>query len=469
MKKKLLLLFVLISQISFSQITGLDISFANNGIFSQDENSELWDNSKIIQNEDGTIYFLKQRTNLSGNQENTLVKINQNGEIDSTFGVNGEVIVNINLAENGLAIKKQSDGKIILCGGIFDTQITRLNQNGTIDTSFGTNGSIVLTNHGTNSTLGSRNLHIQNDKIIVDTDENPKTIFRINNNGTIDSTFGNNGSINSEGEHIFLDNQSNVICLYDISNNQYAIEKYNTNGQIITNYGTNGTLTVTTPVNFDNIMVAHMDNSNNIIFSTDSNTNSLYKINSDGSFNNDFTYNFSDFRVGILSFLQKNNLYYIVGTKIDTSTDEADGFFISAINSNGNTNSSFNFYLDPNPNLKYIEDVIVNDNKIIVSGSYNDGTIGKKVIAKYNTTLLSNSNPKNINDSKLDIENPIYTNLNYSSIEKINNIQIFTIDGRLIKTLFENNSNVSELAKGIYTIRVNFTNGKHNSKKIVKL
>jgi hypothetical protein len=44
----------------------------------------------------------------------------------------------------------------------------------------------------------------------------------------------------------------------------------------------------------------------------------------------------------------------------------------------------------------------------------------------------------------------------------------FGNNGKFIKTVQENNTNISELPKGIYIVKVKFENGKSATKKIIK-
>jgi hypothetical protein len=47
-------------------------------------------------------------------------------------------------------------------------------------------------------------------------------------------------------------------------------------------------------------------------------------------------------------------------------------------------------------------------------------------------------------------------------------IEIYSVDGRLIKTIKESNSTVSDLSKGVYVAKISFENGKIISRKLIK-
>jgi hypothetical protein len=77
-----------------------------------------------------------------------------------------------------------------------------------------------------------------------------------------------------------------------------------------------------------------------------------------------------------------------------------------------------------------------------------------------NTSTLSVSNEAKTDVPFIVIENPVRQNLVYKSKEKIGKIDIYSIDGELLKTVRENNSNISELQKGVYIAKTTFENGK---------
>ncbi len=124
----------------------------------------------------------------------SIIRYNLNGSIDSTFGINGRTNI------NGMflyQLKVLNSGKIMVSGSSdSDTTLVklfRLNTNGSLDTTFGIRGRIK-TNNGDNIT----DFLIQKDeKILAITfSSNPnQNLTRFNSNGTLDSTFGVKGTI----------------------------------------------------------------------------------------------------------------------------------------------------------------------------------------------------------------------------------------------------------------------------------
>ena len=131
-----------------------------------------------------------------------LARINPNGTLDTGFGgvgiSYGQVPLSGSFHPTGIAI--QSDGKIILGGidaefGLYKSLLLRFDPDGTMDTSFGTNGVVQIAEPETNSRGIAAAIAIQPDgKIICGGTRNGKfAMARFNTNGSIDAEFGTNG------------------------------------------------------------------------------------------------------------------------------------------------------------------------------------------------------------------------------------------------------------------------------------
>ena len=84
-----------------------------------------------------------------------MIKYNSNGSIDLSFNQSGKVLMPIRKSSICNSVELQEDGKILISGYSLDDSnnsdftLVRLNSNGSIDSTFGTDG-IVLTDFGTN-------------------------------------------------------------------------------------------------------------------------------------------------------------------------------------------------------------------------------------------------------------------------------------------------------------------------------
>jgi len=131
-----------------------------------------------------------------------LARYHPNGTLDTSFGTNGKVIAPINSgAENvGEEIAIQPDGKIIAVGGrhisdgVTGFAVNRYNSDGTLDASFGTGGRVVT--QVSNYSRGAKSVKVQPDgKMVVVGDAEGFAVVRYNPNGSLDTSFGAGGKV----------------------------------------------------------------------------------------------------------------------------------------------------------------------------------------------------------------------------------------------------------------------------------
>lgn len=213
--------------------------------------------------------FLQQ----SVNNYFTIVRYNEDGSLDTTFGTNG--IANVgdafpttaNVAPpSAFSVQVQADGKIVACGSIYNSvsnlfffATVRLNSDGTPDVTFGTNG-IAVTGVGTTpspSTFAPSafSLAIQpnGDIISVGFSANGADIIttRLTTTGNPDPSFGTAGIALPIGDNtgfglgVALQSDGKIVIAieYDDTTGDtfyFATGRYTTNGAPDTTYGTNG-------------------------------------------------------------------------------------------------------------------------------------------------------------------------------------------------------------------------------------
>ncbi|MBI2721372.1 MAG: T9SS type A sorting domain-containing protein [Bacteroidetes bacterium] len=176
--------------VRFNSNGSLDSTFGNNGIvftsFGSDNDRA---NSAVLLN-DGKILVCGSAENASMYNELLLLRYNSNGTLDTTFNGTGYVK---GLSTYGTAsdiIQLQNGQFILMCGVL----LVRFNPNGTLDNTFSQNGMV------NSNSLGRIAIGIQsNGKIIVAGWREPEfgsadfAVLRFNPNGSLDSTFGTNG------------------------------------------------------------------------------------------------------------------------------------------------------------------------------------------------------------------------------------------------------------------------------------
>ncbi|SEQ09001.1 NHL repeat-containing protein [Flavobacterium urocaniciphilum] len=128
------------------------------------------------------------------NQIITLSKVNNTGVFDTTFGTNGMVnmVPFFNQPTNKLNIVIQDNGKLLVYS---NKRLVQINTNGTLDTNFGTNGYLdvetIIPDFNASKVLAKGNDYYIGGFSYTGGDNS--TIIKINNLGIIDSTFANNG------------------------------------------------------------------------------------------------------------------------------------------------------------------------------------------------------------------------------------------------------------------------------------
>jgi uncharacterized delta-60 repeat protein len=177
----------------------------------------------------------------------------QAGTLDPKFG-NGGIVFTANTVANAGAL--QGDGKILVAGSISTAQnaqqpgLLRYNTNGTLDSGFGAGGKVLI---GSNNSGPAFAVAVQTDgKILVAAPANlALTVFRFNNNGSVDSTFGSNGATAIQAAGLFLAPASGGIALepdgrilvatgHNEGGGQRIVARLLANGQLDSTFGSNG-------------------------------------------------------------------------------------------------------------------------------------------------------------------------------------------------------------------------------------
>lgn len=216
-------------------------------------------NSVAVQS-DGKIILAGYTETAANNIDFALIRLESNGIPDPTFGINGKVTTDIGGIEDRIiGLVLQSDGKIIAAGSTdngvqADVALARYNSDGTLDTSFDTDG-IVVTSFS-NLDEFSSDVAVQSDGKIVITGESENganTDFftaRYQTNGILDTTFGTNGktvtdfSNSDDGATSLVIQTDGKLIVGGYSGNllmpDFALARYNADGTLDAAFGTNG-------------------------------------------------------------------------------------------------------------------------------------------------------------------------------------------------------------------------------------
>lgn len=235
---------------SIAQPGTLDNTFGTNGIVTTFlDTFPDKGNTVVIQN-DGKIILGGSAQSSYTTSDFALIRYNTDGTLDNTFGTNGQVITTIENRSEAQAVAIQTDGKIVLGGySKFYINIVRYNTDGSLDTTFGNGGKVITDVIGYYSEK-CKSVVIQSDgKILVGgygqesgNDLPHFLVVRYLNNGTLDTTFGTNGVLvggvgMGRSLHIKTDGK---ILLGGESAFSFAIERYTSNGLLDNTFGVNG-------------------------------------------------------------------------------------------------------------------------------------------------------------------------------------------------------------------------------------
>lgn len=226
-------------------------------------NGRGWAQAVAVQPADGKIVVAAQKAS-EGKGIGTnfyVLRYNPDGSIDSTFGIGGTVSFNFSSdttdQEYPWAVAIQPDGKILVGGYVPATTsfgIARLNTDGSLDISFGTNGKIT-SNYVRNEPAQVRSILVQPDGYIAVAGTSNSDSFafaRFKPNGSLDTSFNGTGKLvvrvskSSGGTAIDLKIQPDGKLVAagagaaSGSSYMFALMRVNTNGTLDTGFGSGG-------------------------------------------------------------------------------------------------------------------------------------------------------------------------------------------------------------------------------------
>ncbi len=491
MKNQIIILFLFYNTLIFSQTAGsLDPSFGNGGIVILNDYQSIGGDLALLS--DGKILVVGEINTVS------LLRFNADGSQDTTF-----IAANSTIYGYATSLKIQTDGKILISGNknVGNGFIIRYNNDGTLDSSFGTGGILDV------SLKFVYQIEIDYilNKIVISgmsrIGENDYfTIARYNIDGTIDNTFNLNGlkifTPNYTAPRltdIQIDSSSRISACGTYHFDSYYYSSFATNnwlcrvnsdGSMDTNFSDDGLLVVDNgsffneKFNESNAMLLKSDGSL-LVAGTRGNSPfpgrdfSLYEVSSIGvlATNTPISYGFTNQKSDIASCIAiDNNGKFVLAGKTGNGVYQ-NSFAALRLNHDYTADTSFGidgrvetFSQDNDNKINNI--AIQPDNKIVAIGSVRLGPDlsfpTKLCLVRY---LGSDSLGTNEfeNDNGIQIfPNPVSKNLNisFNTLPSLKSIyQITDINGRVILNgNIENDKmqiNVEGLSKGIYFLKIN--------------
>ncbi|TQV74973.1 hypothetical protein FLL45_08500 [Aliikangiella marina] len=358
-------LAVFISSFSVSADVQQDSSFGDNGWLRTNlvSSGNSFAEATVLQ-ADGKIVTAGSAGNSVG-----LWRYNTNGSLDTSFGDGGIVVTNLSANDAAFSIVQQSDGKLVVAGQTlntsFDFLVVRYNTDGSLDTSFDTDGAAEIDVSGGIDFANSVIQQTDGKLIIAGDGGDDFAAVRLNTDGSLDTTFDGDGiytldigsASNFAQEAMLLSNGQIILAGYTESEgNGYgdaAVIRLNSDGSLDTSYGTNGIAVAF--VNDDSQFypsAALLDGEDKVLMSGTWDADAeisiaLVRFNADGSMDSSFdtdgmlVTNISNQEDDIWDLaLQADGKIIGTGNVYDATKAEVD-FAVFRYNSNGSLDSTF--------------------------------------------------------------------------------------------------------------------------------
>src|SRR5262252_1042595 len=236
---------------AFAAPGDLDKTFGSSGLVLTSFGPPSQANAIVVQL-DGKIIVAGQASAQVG-----IARYNPDGSLDSTFGAGGKVMTSAGQSAAADALAIQPDGRIIAAGTVHfntiaydDWLIVRYNQDGSLDNSFGSAG-IVTTNFGTFDVAYSVQIQLDGKLVVGGEADSQYGVARYNPDGTLDQTFAVGGkTINTS----FGSGQINALALLPngrvvvaggsdvLGLVSFGLGMYRANGSVYKKFGDHGSV-----------------------------------------------------------------------------------------------------------------------------------------------------------------------------------------------------------------------------------
>jgi uncharacterized delta-60 repeat protein len=290
--------------------------------------------------EDGKIVVAGTTFNGTDN-DITLLRYLENGQLDAGFGEDGIVIIDIsNTDDHASHLFIQENGKMVVSGYTFngtdnDFALLRFQENGETDLTFGTGGSVVTDLLGTEG-KGGTVLQLENGNYLLGgmvKSESPCTqgvftfdfvLLQYLVNGLLDTSFGSNGFVLTDfqcdqdyGEILAIQTDGKILLggsIYISPAQDFSLARYLPDGTLDASFGTNGMVITELGDGYDfskGILIQE-NPSGNIILS-----GAIFQENSGG------------FNFGILRYLSNGDVDISFGTGGIQTVDFSNGIDVA--------------------------------------------------------------------------------------------------------------------------------------------
>ena len=172
----------------------LDPTFGTLGKVTTDFSNNLDWAFALAQQADGKLVAAGFASVGSG-QDGALARYNIDGTLDTTFGSGGKITTDLGTGSDIFrAVASQTDGRILAAG----SGLARYNSNGTLDTTFGTGGKATTGFTGFGMALQADGKIVTAGGVGGSGSNENFALARYTTSGTLDSSFGTNGTASTD-------------------------------------------------------------------------------------------------------------------------------------------------------------------------------------------------------------------------------------------------------------------------------
>jgi uncharacterized delta-60 repeat protein len=289
----------------------LDTSFGAGGktttaILSQDDFA-----ADVAIQSDGKIVVAGNTKNGSATQF-ALARYNRNGNLDTDFGIAGKVFTEVGTGDaRGSSVAIQPDGRIVVAGyarngSNGDIALVRYKADGSLDTNFGSGGT-VMTDIDGDSSDAAYSVAIQpNGKIVaagsrsIGNNNMDFALVRYDTSGNLDISFDSDGKVTTAissgvgNDYVYsvVIQSDGKIVVAGQANFDFALARYNTDGALDTSFDSDGKVITAIGSSIDAAYSVAIQSDGKIVAagaSVDNNEDfALVRYNANGSLDTDF-------------------------------------------------------------------------------------------------------------------------------------------------------------------------------------
>ncbi len=386
-------------------VGSLDPSFSSDGrqlvSFGSPSDADAYD---VAFQSDGKIVVVGESFIAGSDNSFAVTRLMSDGQLDTSFSSDGKAEVGFNLGPEGFendqaqAVAIQSDGKILVAGyaeraaNSYDIAIVRLNSDGSLDTSFDSDGRKTVSLSANGIEVATSLLVLSDGKILVGGGFQAPSgslqgfVLRLTSAGALDTTFGagsagytaitfhdsgNDGGIDAVAD-LALDSSGRIIAVgssYSASGDyDLGIARLTASGSLSTSFGDDETVGGTNPDGTKTLAIDFGASADDYATGV--------KIASDG-------------KIYVAG-------YFAVGFSI---TDLSDNFVLARFTSSGlldttyafgqgYTNTAFDLGTNDEDYRDQAQELMIQpDGKVVLVGTaQGDGSHARMAIARFNTT-----------------------------------------------------------------------------------